>query len=71
MILREVLGKKMVSDFWMSKKTKSRRTPPQVGTPNAQVHKGHDEIHVFEWKYSYGNEVNRFTNVISSCGLIM
>ena len=43
----------------------------QVGTPNAQVHKGHDEIHVFEWKYSYGNEVNRFTNVISSCGLIM
>ena len=47
------------------------RTPPEVGTPNAQVHKGHDEIHVFEWKYSYGNEVNRFTNVISSCGLIM
>ena len=28
MILGEVLGKKMVSDFWMSKKTKSRRTPP-------------------------------------------
>ena len=31
MILGEVLGKKMVSDFWMSKKTKSRRTPPGGG----------------------------------------